>query len=51
MLVGSLFGVAAYTAAEGEPLELVTIGVFRLPKAGPAVFTPGARVAWDAAAK
>jgi predicted RecA/RadA family phage recombinase len=51
LLVGSLFGVAAYTAAEGEPLELVTIGVFRLPKAGPAVFTPGARVAWDAAAK
>jgi len=51
VLVGNLFGVAAYAAAEGEPLELVTTGVFRLPKAGPAVLTPGVRVAWDAAAK
>lgn len=51
VFVGNLFGVAAYAAAEGEPLELVTQGVFRLPKASPAVFTPGVRVAWDAAAK
>lgn len=51
VLIGNLFGVAACTAAEGEPLELITKGVFQLPKAGPAVLTPGIRVAWDAAAK
>jgi predicted RecA/RadA family phage recombinase len=51
IIAGNLFGVAAYAAAEGEPLEIVTQGVFRLPKAGPAVLTPGVRVSWDAVAK
>lgn len=51
VLVGNLFGVAACAAAEGEPLEIVTQGVFRLPKAGPAVLTLGVRVSWDAVAK
>ena len=49
LIVGSLFGVAAQAAAEGEQLELVTTGVFLLPKLSGAVFAIGDRVAWDAA--
>jgi predicted RecA/RadA family phage recombinase len=49
LIVGNLFGVAAYTVAEGQPLELVTKGVFLLPKVSSAVFAIGDRVAWDAA--
>ena len=51
LIVGSIFGVAAYTAAEGDPLELATTGVYKLPKATAAVLTVGARVAWDNTAK
>ena len=47
LIVGSIFGVAAYSAAEGDPLELATTGVYKLPKATAAVLTVGARVAWD----
>ena len=51
LIVGSIFGIAAFTAAEGEPVEISTTGVFELPKASAAVLTVGARVAWDDAAK
>ncbi|TNB97526.1 DUF2190 family protein [Paracoccus marcusii] len=51
LIVGSIFGVAAYSAAEGDPLELATTGVYKLPKATAAVLTVGARVAWDNTAK
>ena len=51
LIVGNIFGVAAYSAAEGDPLELATTGVFKLPKATAAVLTLGARVAWDNTAK
>jgi predicted RecA/RadA family phage recombinase len=51
LIVGSIFGIAAYSAAEGDPLELATTGVFQLPKASAAVLTLGARVAWDNTAK
>ena len=47
LIVGNIFGVAAYSAAEGDPLELATTGVYKLPKATAAVLTVGARVAWD----
>ncbi len=47
LIVGNIFGVAAYSAAVGEPVELATTGVFQLPKATAAVLTVGARVAWD----
>lgn len=43
--------VTAYAAAVGEPVELVTIGIYQLPKATAAVLTVGARVAWDNTAK
>lgn len=51
VIVSSLFGIAAYSSAEGDPVELSTSGVFELPKASAAVLTVGARVAWDNTAK
>jgi len=50
-IIGNMFGVAAYSAAEGDPLELATTGVYQLPKATAAVLSLGARVAWDSTAK
>ncbi len=47
VLVGNLFGVAAKTAAEGESVEIATVGVYELPKLVSAVIAAGARVAWD----
>lgn len=51
LIVGNIFGIAAYSAAEGDPVELSTTGVFQLPKANAAVLTVGARLAWDNTAK
>jgi predicted RecA/RadA family phage recombinase len=51
VLVGNLFGVAATTAAEGESVEIATVGVYELPKLASAVIAGGARVAWDDTAK
>ena len=51
LIVGNIFGIAAYSAAEGDPLELATSGVYKLPKASAAVLAVGARVAWDNTAK
>lgn len=44
--VGALFGVASYPAALGIDVELVTEGVFTLPRAGAALM-PGDPVYWD----
>jgi predicted RecA/RadA family phage recombinase len=51
VIVGSLFGIAAFTAAEDEAVEIATRGVYVLPKNPAAVIAQGARVAWDAAEK
>jgi predicted RecA/RadA family phage recombinase len=51
LIVGSIFGIAAYSTAEGDPLELAITGAYKLPKAITAVLTIGARVAWDNTAK
>jgi predicted RecA/RadA family phage recombinase len=51
VLVGNLFGVAAKTAAEGESVEIATVGVYELHKLASAVIAAGARVAWDDTAK
>ena len=51
VLVGNLFGVAATTAAEGESVEIATVGVYELPKLASAVIAAGGRVAWDDTAK
>ena len=50
-IIGNIFGIAAYAAAVGEPVELATTGVYLLPKATAAVLTIGARAAWDNTAK
>lgn len=50
-IIGNIFGIAAFSAAVGDPLELATTGVYQLPKATAAVLTVGARVAWDNTAK
>lgn len=50
-IIGNIFGIAAYSAAVGEPVELASTGVYQLPKATAAVLTVGARVAWDNTAK
>jgi predicted RecA/RadA family phage recombinase len=47
VLVGSLFGIAATTAAQGAPVEIVTTGVFTLPKLSAQAWTVGARIYWD----
>ena len=50
VIVGALIGVAAGDAASGADFDLVTAGVFDLPKAtGP--ITLGAAVYWDSTAK
>ena len=51
IIVGSQFGVAAVTTAEGGSVEAATTSVHKLPKDSLAVITVGDRVSWDAAAK
>ena len=41
MMYGSLFGVAAVTAAAGVQVEIATMGVFDLPKKAGDTFAPG----------
>ena len=51
VLVGSLFGVAVHAAASGDPVEIVTEGVFSLAKVGSQAWTVGVRIYWDDSAK
>lgn len=51
LLVGSIFGVAANTAAISAPVETVLVGVFDLSKATALAWTQGVRLYWDDAAK
>lgn len=46
VLVGALFGVAAYDASEGAEVECRLVGVFDLPKASGAI-DEGEAVYWD----
>ena len=48
--IGSLFGVAAYTALQGADLEVEVVGVFELPKAAGAL-AAGQKAYWDATNK
>ena len=50
VIIGSLIGVAAGSAASGEDFDLVTAGVFDLPKATGAIGL-GAAVYGDSTAK
>lgn len=47
VLMGKLFGVASGDAEIGEPLDIVTVGVFNLPKVSTDVIAVGAFVYWD----
>lgn len=47
LLVGSIFGVAAGTAALGESVETALTGVFDITKIGSQAWTAGARIYWD----
>lgn len=47
VLVGALFGVAAFDAKSGVDVELNTKGVYTLPKTSAQAWTVGAKVYWD----
>lgn len=51
MLVGTLFAVAALTAASGAEVEAKTNGVFELKKTSAQAWTQGAAIYWDNTAK
>ncbi len=50
-LVGSIFGVAAGDAENGADVDLVTEGVFDLPKQSAEVITLGSPLYWDNVSK
>jgi predicted RecA/RadA family phage recombinase len=47
VLLGALFGIAAYDAASGATVEIQTMGVFDITKQPALAITAGARVFWD----
>lgn len=51
VVVGSMFGIAAGDAAEGEDMDMTLVGVFELPKVAAEAVDIGAPVYWDAAEK
>lgn len=48
---GLIFGVASGDALSGADVDVVTVGVFELPKVSTDVFAVGAAVYWDNTAK
>ncbi|RJL22159.1 DUF2190 family protein [Paracoccus siganidrum] len=51
LLVGAIFGVAAGTAASGDPVEAALVGVFDLKKTASQAWAVGDKVYWDNTAK
>lgn len=51
VVVGDLFGVSEFSAAEGDPVEIATEGVFELPKVQAQAWSLGAKVYYVAADK
>jgi predicted RecA/RadA family phage recombinase len=47
VVVGALAGIAAYDASIGEEVEVVTEGVFTLPKTTPGAINQGDAAYWD----
>ena len=47
VLVGALFGIAAYDAASSATVEIQTEGVFDITKEPSLAITAGGRVYWD----
>ena len=50
VVVGAIRGVAAYDAAQGEPVEVTTEGVFTLPKVAADSIVPGDLLYWTGTA-
>lgn len=51
VVIGSIFGIAAEDAASGVDVDLVTQGVFTLPKVSALAIAIGDIVYWDATNK
>ncbi|MFC3690973.1 DUF2190 family protein [Chenggangzhangella methanolivorans] len=51
VVVGALYGVAAGDAETGADLDLVTVGVFDLPKVSALAINAGDKVYYDSTAK
>ncbi len=51
LLVGSIFGVAAGTAALGDPVETAVVGVYDLKKVASQAWAVGDKIYWDNTAK
>lgn len=51
VLVGSIFGVANFSADNGAEVEIKTTGVFELPKTSALAISVGDLLYWDNAAK
>jgi predicted RecA/RadA family phage recombinase len=51
VLVGALFGVAAFTAAQGAPVEIKREGVFEITAVTADTGTAGAKIYWDNTAR
>lgn len=51
VIVGNLVGIAAETVAAGDPLDIVTRGVFTLPKVAAVAIAIGDKVYWDTGAQ
>lgn len=51
VVVGSIIGVANGDADNGAPVDVDTVGVFRLPKVAALAIAAGDVVYWDSAAK
>lgn len=51
LLVGSIFGIAAGAAANGETVETALVGVYDLKKAASQAWSIGDKVYWDNSAK
>jgi predicted RecA/RadA family phage recombinase len=50
VVVGAIRGVAAYDAAQGEPVEVATEGVFTLPKVAADSIAAGDLLYWNGTA-
>lgn len=50
-LVGSIFGVCASDAESGDEVDIVTVGVFELPKTSALAIAIGDKLYWDDTAK
>lgn len=51
LLVGAIFGVAAGTAASGDPVETAVVGVYDLKKVASQAWAVGDKIYWDNTAK